>query len=419
MFGSGYAEAVLEQDGGERLSHVPFEVVGEHAQEDVGTDPVGAAVVDGADLEVERLHAAEGGLHRGEGLVGADGLFGGEQFGLGIGAEDVEAVEGPFPGDGVFVPAEDEGGVGDFGEEVLFDLEAADEGSDPLPDAGGAAQRSALAPGGGGDGFQPPFGAGEQVFALAAALLGEPGVEADHQALPGVAVGGDLGQVPPVEEGGVHRAGFDQGAEVGGAERGDPAEALLRAQVLADAPGGEHPPVADQDQLAEAEAVAEFGHLGGHRPGVGGVAGEDLDGDRAALPGAEQAEDDLQGVALAVAAVAAPGQRAASALEVGGGEVVEDEGVVAEVLGGQPGLDGRLAGAEPVEGGVELVLLDLAEIEEGAEGGGGGLRGEGPGGGEFGAGGEEAGGDEGQGEVAGAGALLASERPMDWVQTTG
>ncbi len=149
------------------------------------------------------------------------------------------------------------------------------------------------------------LGGGEQVFALAAALLGEPGVEADHQALPGVAVGGDLGQVPPVEQGGVHRAGFDQGADIGGAQRGDPAEALLRAQVLADAPGGEHPPVADQDQLAEAEAVAEFGHLGGHRLGVGGVAGEDLDGDRAALLGAEQAEDDLQGVAPAVPAVTA------------------------------------------------------------------------------------------------------------------
>jgi len=41
---------------------VPFHVVGEHAQEDVGPNPGFGAVEDGADLEVHGLQAAEGPL---------------------------------------------------------------------------------------------------------------------------------------------------------------------------------------------------------------------------------------------------------------------------------------------------------------------------------------------------------------------
>ena len=37
------------------LGHVPFDVVGEHAQEDVGAHPVGEAVMDGADADVDGL----------------------------------------------------------------------------------------------------------------------------------------------------------------------------------------------------------------------------------------------------------------------------------------------------------------------------------------------------------------------------
>ena len=35
---------VVEQDWRERLAHVPFEIMGDHAQQHVRTDPIGQAV---------------------------------------------------------------------------------------------------------------------------------------------------------------------------------------------------------------------------------------------------------------------------------------------------------------------------------------------------------------------------------------
>ncbi len=60
----------------------------------------------------------------------------------------------------------------------------------------------------------------------------------------------------------------------------------MRAEV-------EHPPVADEDDLGQAEAVAQLVDLGLEGRRVGGVAGERLDRDRAALPVGQQAEHDL------------------------------------------------------------------------------------------------------------------------------
>ena len=52
-----------------RLPQVPFEVVGEHAEEDVCPNTIVDAMVDGPDLDVDPLGAAEGMLHLGESLV--------------------------------------------------------------------------------------------------------------------------------------------------------------------------------------------------------------------------------------------------------------------------------------------------------------------------------------------------------------
>jgi len=84
---------VVEEDGSEGLAHVPFEVVGEHAQQDMGADAVGAAMVDGADLEIDGLMAAEGALDPGELLVAGDNAGGVEGRGGEAGAQDVDAVE--------------------------------------------------------------------------------------------------------------------------------------------------------------------------------------------------------------------------------------------------------------------------------------------------------------------------------------
>jgi hypothetical protein len=62
-------------------------------------------------------------------------------------------------------------------------------------------------------------------------------------------------------------------------------------------------PVADQDDALERKALAEFGDLAGEGLGIGGVAGEDLDGDRRAVGIGEQPADDLPLAGLVVAGV--------------------------------------------------------------------------------------------------------------------
>jgi hypothetical protein len=78
-----------------------------------------------------------------------------------------------------------------------------------------------------------------------------------------------------------------------GAQAGDPVEAG-RAQLLADARGGDHPTVADQHQVAQPEAALELVDLLAEGGRIGSVALEHLDGDRPALPVAQQPIDDLQ-----------------------------------------------------------------------------------------------------------------------------
>ena len=82
------------------------------------------------------------------------------------------------------------------------------------------------------------------------------------------------------------------------------------AQV-ADPGSGDHPPVADHDQALDAEVAADPGDRGLERLGVAGVAGEHLDGDRAAFGVGEQPVFDLLAAALAVAGVPERGQLAA------------------------------------------------------------------------------------------------------------
>ena len=135
--------------------------------------------------------------------------------------------------------------------------------------------------------------------------------------------------------------------------------------------------------MVEAEALLELVDLCRQRHRIGGVPFEHLDSDRAAVGGAQQAVGDLQLAPLAVAVVAAPGERAAASFHVARRDVVEHQRAVAEMALGQRGLDGGLALQQPVQCGVEFVLVDIAEAEHFAEAAGGGGGRERPRGGEF------------------------------------
>ncbi len=150
----------------------------------------------------------------------------------------------------------------------------------------------------------------------------------------------------------------------------------------------------------DAEAAADLFDLVGHGGGIGGVAGEHLNGDGAAVGCAEETEDHLLAVLFAVAAVAELGEGAAAALEVAGGDVVEEGGAALEVAVCEALLDPGLALPEPVEHVEDLVAVDGPEAEEGSEAGVGGLGGEAACGGEFGVGSEGACGNGGECQVA-------------------
>ena len=198
----------------------------------------------------------------------------------------------------------------------------------------------------------------------------------------------DFGQVDVVEHRALHRATAHQRAERRRAQRRDPIEPR-RCDLLTDARFGEHPAVADEHHAFQGEAPAQLVNLRSHGAGVGGVALEDLDGDRTPFAVAQQPEDDLQFAAFAVARVTALGQRAAPPFEVRGTQVVEHQGTVAQVAFGQALLDDALALEQPVHGAIELVFVDALDAERLGEGIARGVGGQPSGGGELRAGGKD------------------------------
>ncbi len=132
---------VVEQHGLQFLAHVPFDVVGEHAQEDMG--PGLGAVVDGTDLQIHGLQAAEGPFHRTQPLVGAHRAGTVELALRQAGADHVEAVEPGLGGDGSLIaPIGEDTVVVDGPREVLRHLVLADDL--PLPDLPGACRAVSL-----------------------------------------------------------------------------------------------------------------------------------------------------------------------------------------------------------------------------------------------------------------------------------
>ena len=113
----------------------------------------------------------------------------------------------------------------------------------------------------------------------------------------------------------------------------------------------------------EGEPLFQLGDLIRHGPGIAGIALEHLDRDRAAVGGAQQAVDDLRLALLAVAVVAALGQRTAAAFDVARRHVVEHQRSALQMALGERGLDRALALVQPIERRVEFALVDLAQAE--------------------------------------------------------
>ena len=126
--GSRVALAALVLVGKEQfapgLLQMPFDIVGEHAEEDVGADSVAQTVMDGADLEVDGLQGAEGALDLREGFVVAHAACAIETFRCDRGADDGDAIEGRLRGNGVFLAGKGHARVSDRQTHVLGHLVA-------------------------------------------------------------------------------------------------------------------------------------------------------------------------------------------------------------------------------------------------------------------------------------------------------
>src|SRR6516164_10511681 len=72
---------VIEQEGGKSASHVPFEIVGEQAQKDMGADPRLGPMKHRPDCEIDAFEAAKGMFDMGQALVGAHRVGGVELAG--------------------------------------------------------------------------------------------------------------------------------------------------------------------------------------------------------------------------------------------------------------------------------------------------------------------------------------------------
>ena len=289
--------------------------------------------------------------------------------------------------------------VGDPDLEVLGHLAPAQHRADRLADRRRAAQRLARPLDARLDAAQVLLGRLQQLLPLARPLGGQERVLADHQAFARIVGAGDLGHVTLVEQRRLQRPALGgQRLDRRGAQSGDPIQAG-RAQRLLDARAGEQAAVAHHDHTLQVEPLADLVDLRGERRRIGGVAVEHLDRHRAAIRGAQQADHQLRAIAPVVSTVTVLREFAAASFQVGGGDVVEQQGAVLEVTAGQRRFDERLLARQPVERGVELAGGDTAEPQHLAQrmAGGGGI--EHPRGGELGRRIEQAGDDQRQSEV--------------------
>jgi hypothetical protein len=100
---------------------------------------------------------------------------------------------------------------------------------------------------------------------------------------------------------------------------------------------------------------------------VGGIALEHLDRDGAAVVGAQQADHQLRAVIAMIAAVTIVRKRAVAPLQIGRGDIVEQQSAIPEMPTGERGFDKVLFAAEPIERAIKLLGGDLAEAQHFAE----------------------------------------------------
>ena len=134
---------LVEQHRGEALPHVPFQIIGQHAEQDVRAHPGCGPMEHRTQFEIDSFQRAEGVLDAAETFVSAHcgGSVG--VCGRQIGADHIDAVERGLGGDADRVLGEAERLVGDADLEMLGHVAPSQHRADRLADRRGTAQRTA------------------------------------------------------------------------------------------------------------------------------------------------------------------------------------------------------------------------------------------------------------------------------------
>src|ERR1039458_5681766 len=120
---------------------------------------------------------------------------------------------------------------------------------------------------------------------------------------------------------------------------------------------GDHPPISYQYQSLEAKVLAQLLDLIRQCARIGRVALVYRDGHRATGTIGQQSVVHLQGIALAITAVADLSQRATTTFEVTRAQVIQPDAAGAEGASGKLLLNGRLALEQPVHRRVQIVFI--------------------------------------------------------------
>ncbi len=344
-----------------------IDIIGQHAQQNMGSHTMGLTMVDGPDLQVHGLEASKGTFHIGQALVGPDGLIRIHDLFRQADPHDIDAVQGLFLGHARGLPTPGEPIVLDGDGEVLSHL---------VPDPDGF-----QTPGDGSDALEPPvralgrrlhaanglFGGVQQGLPLATTLVGQQGIAAHDQTFTRKQLlAGDLHQVPFIQQGGLQRVVGHPLADHRGPHCPDPVE-TGRLNVVPDPRLGQHAPIPDDDHPGPARAVPDTMNGRGYARRIGCVAVTHLHRHRSAFAVAQKPELDWPLARLAVPRISVSGQIALTALHPHGCQVPQHQGVVRKMPLGQTRFNAPLTRHEPVHGGIELIGLDRAQIQQGTQ----------------------------------------------------
>ncbi len=341
-------------EGSPCLTHMPLDIIGKHADEQVTADPILQSMVNRTNPQMGGLERPEGPFHGTQRLVSANTVLGTHLLLGERGPDHVDAVQLLFLENGGRVALKREGLIGDVEEEVFLHLVAIDAVANPQPNRSCALKR--MLEYRGSYLLEQGFGSLQQVLAYLRMAPGERAVVAHQQPFTGKL---GMGQLNPVAMIIRMQAPVPlQPSDHAAFQRGNPAEIGMLAQGI-NMGLGDHSTIAHQHHPGQRELLLQPPHLGHQGLRVGDIARMHRDGYRSTQTIAQQAKVQLELAPLAVPTVTELGQCTTRSLEPGGTQVIQYRIPIGQQSPGQFALNPVLTLAQPVHGGMQFIHFGI------------------------------------------------------------